>query len=33
MGESICKCYDSQGINIEDIQTAHKSQYIKKKPD
>ena len=31
MGESICKCYDSQGITIQNIQTAHKSQYILKK--
>ena len=31
MGENICKWTDQQGINLQDIQTAHAAQYQKKK--
>ena len=31
VGESICKWYDQQGVNIQNIQTAHTTQYQKKK--
>ena len=32
MEESICKPCDQQGLNIQNIQTAHTSQQQKKKP-
>ena len=31
MGENICKWCDWQGINLQNIQTAHAAQYKKKK--
>ena len=31
MGENICKWYVQLGINTQNIQTAHKTQYQKKK--
>ena len=30
MGENICKCSNQQGINLQNIQTAHAAQYQKK---
>ena len=30
-GENICKLCDQQGVNIQNIQTAHTTQYQKKK--
>ena len=29
MGEDICKCNNGQGINLQNIQTAHAAQYKK----
>ena len=29
MGEDICKWSDQQGINLQNIQTAHAAQYQK----
>ena len=31
MGENICKLSDQQGINLQNIQTAHAAQYQKNK--
>ena len=31
MGENICKWSDQQGINFQNIQTAHAAQYQKNK--
>ena len=31
MGENICKWCDQQGVNIEDTQAAHTTQYEKNK--
>ena len=31
MGENICKQSNWQGINFQNIQTAHAAQYLKKK--
>ena len=31
MGENICKWCNQQKVNIQNIQTSHKNQYIKKK--
>ena len=34
LGESICKWCNGQGVNIQNMQTAHTSQYWKnKQPD
>ena len=30
MEENICKWCDQQGVNIQNVQTAHKTQYQKK---
>ena len=30
LGENICKRYDSQGVNFQNIQTAHTTQYQNK---
>ena len=32
MGENICKWCDLQGINFQNIQTAHTTQYKRKNP-
>ena len=32
MGEDICKWSNGQGINLQNIQTAHAAQYQKTKP-
>ena len=29
MGENICKWFDQQGINLQNLQTAHAAQYQK----
>ena len=31
MGENICKSYDQQGVSIQNIKTAHTTQYQKNK--
>ena len=31
MGENICKWYDQQGVNFQNIQIAHTTQYRKSK--
>ena len=31
MGENICKWYDRQGLNLQNIQTAHTTQQQKNK--
>ena len=31
MGEDICKQWDQQGINLQNLQTGHMTQYPKKK--
>ena len=31
LGENICKWRDQQGINLQNIQTAHAAQYQKNK--
>ena len=31
MGEDICKKYDQQGINLQNLQTVHAAQYQKNK--
>ena len=31
MGENICKQWDQQGINLQNIQAAHAAQYQKNK--
>ena len=32
MGENICKIWDQQRLNFQNLQTAHIAQYKKKKP-